>query len=204
MIETNIFFIGFIAFAVAFLIFKFFKRSNIFANLNLLVSLVTLTSYAVLFSTIGAIKLDCINYIYPTRWLFYIASCGILIYEVSLIMKKSNFDTFKMIVFNTVVMLNGFLASISHDLYRWIFFMISTLAFIMLLDLIHEKNNRENKFVGIIRWYVTIAWSIFPLVWILAPTGLSILNAFYAALLYLILDIVTKIIFGTITSKEEA
>lgn len=204
MIEENIFFLGLLVFIAAFLIFYFFKKTNLAARLNLLVSLVTMTSYAVLFAGIGALKIDCYEYIYPTRWLFYILSCGLLIYEIALIMKKDKFDTFKMIALNTIVMLTGYLASIAGDLHRWIFFMISCLAFILLLFLIHAKKPREKKIVGTVRWYVTFTWMLFPVVWVLAPTGISVFGAFVAAILYLLLDITTKIIFGLITARAEA
>jgi bacteriorhodopsin len=163
-----------------------------------------MTSYAVLFAGIGILKIDCGEYIYPTRWLFYILSCGLLIYEIALIMKKDKFDTFKMIALNTIVMLTGYLASIAGDLHRWIFFMISCLAFILLLFLIHAKKPREQKIVSTIRWYVTFTWMLFPIVWALAPTGINIFGAFLAAIIYLLLDITTKIIFGLITAKAEA
>jgi sensory rhodopsin len=204
MTESIIFLIGLLVFVAAFMIFIFFKKSNTAANINILVSLVTMTSYAVLFASIGIFKIDYGTYAYPTRWLFYMASCGLLMYEVSLIMKKSKMDTIMMIALNAVVMLTGYFASITFGNYKWTFFIISVIAFVMLLFMILEKQKKEDVFVNQVRWYVILTWSLFPVVWILAPTGFMVFGAFATAICYLLLDITTKIIFGVMTARQEA
>jgi sensory rhodopsin len=52
-------------------------------------------------------------------------------------------------------------------------------------------------------WFVMITWSLFPAVWVLAPTGFGFLEVNIVAILYLALDLVTKIAFGIyITMKN--
>jgi sensory rhodopsin len=41
-----------------------------------------------------------------------------------------------------------------------------------------------------------LTWSLFPTVWVLAPTGFGLLAVDIEAILYLALDLVTKIGFG--------
>jgi sensory rhodopsin len=45
-------------------------------------------------------------------------------------------------------------------------------------------------------WFVMVTWSLFPVVWVLAPTGLGVFTTFVEAILYLALDFITKIAFG--------
>jgi bacteriorhodopsin len=44
--------------------------------------------------------------------------------------------------------------------------------------------------------YIFFGWTVFPIVFLLAPTGLGLLGAGVANLLYLLLDICTKIVFS--------
>jgi bacteriorhodopsin len=42
---------------------------------------------------------------------------------------------------------------------------------------------------------VFFGWTVFPVVFFLAPTGLALISAAVAEMLYLVLDIFTKIVF---------
>jgi bacteriorhodopsin len=59
----------------------------------------------------------------------------------------------------------------------------------------------DNPDFKIIKQFVLVGWTLFPIVFLLSPTGIGILNTGIAESGYLILDIVTKIIFGLKTSS---
>jgi hypothetical protein len=46
------------------------------------------------------------------------------------------------------------------------------------------------------RSYIFVEWTVFPIVFLLAPTGLGLIGAIVANLLYLLLDIYAKIVFN--------
>jgi len=54
--------------------------------------------------------------------------------------------------------------------------------------------------ISSIMWFVMVTWSLFPLVWVLAPTGLGVFATSIEAILYLVLDLITKIAFGVYVS----
>jgi bacteriorhodopsin len=65
------------------------------------------------------------------------------------------------------------------------------------------KRTHENKTnISSIAWFVLVTWSLFPLVWVLAPTGFGIIAVDIEAILYLALDLVTKIGFGIYISTR--
>ncbi|UCH32397.1 MAG: bacteriorhodopsin [Candidatus Bathyarchaeota archaeon] len=68
---------------------------------------------------------------------------------------------------------------------------------------IFAKSSEDIPQISYIMWFVLVTWSIFPLVWVLAPTGFGIIAVDIGALLYLALDIVTKIIFGIYVSTRD-
>ncbi|MBN1924023.1 MAG: bacteriorhodopsin [Nanoarchaeota archaeon] len=204
MFERTIFIIGLFLFLAASTLFPALKKKkDEFTSINMMVSFVTMISYAVLIAGIGAIISPMGNLIYPTRWLFYIISCSLLMYEVGIILKKSKIEILEMIFFNAAVMLTGYFASITLGSAKLVFFSISTAAYLANLLLIHDKTAKENSFMKSVKWYVTIMWSLFPITWMLGPTGYELLNTSTAAVIYLLLDIATKTVFGYYTVKKE-
>jgi bacteriorhodopsin len=49
---------------------------------------------------------------------------------------------------------------------------------------------------GWVNYYIYFGWTVFPIVFALAPTGLGLIGAALANALYLLLDIYTKIVFN--------
>lgn len=200
MSENFIFMIGLILFFSALIFFLAFKRKNSkIAMINMMICFVTLLSYAVLSKGWGTVSSSGSELIYPTRWLFYILSCSLLMWEIALILKKNKKQMMQMILLNSFVMLAGYFASIFTGLFGWLFFVLSSVAFVLNLLIILSGYKKYNKFMKFIVFYVLIFWTLFPVVWLLAPTGAQIFAAGLTALLYLILDLITKIVFGAIT-----
>jgi sensory rhodopsin len=83
-----------------------------------------------------------------------------------------------------------------------LFFGLSTAAYIGMLYSIFTKSSEDSPKISSIMWFVLVTWSLFPLVWVLAPTGFAFIAVDITALLYLMLDIVTKIIFGIYVSTR--
>jgi len=140
--------------------------------------------------------------IYWTRWLFYSGSCSILTLDIATIAKKPIEKKAQVVLFTSLTMFCGYLASIILTMDRWLFFGLSTVAYIGMLYGIFKSTNDESSNINSIMWFVVLTWSLFPVVWVLAPTGFGIIAVDIEALLYLALDIVTKIAFGIYISMR--
>lgn len=192
--ESIIFWIGFALFSIAALMFiKLKKRNEFKARINLLVSCITIISYSVMALDTWSISIAG-EVIYPTRWLFYAVSCSLLMIEVSQLVRVKK-NTLELVMMNSVVMITGFLASITSDLSRIIYFGLSASTYIYLLILINQGRKHWS------RNYVMITWTLFPIIWLLSPSGMMLINTFWTAISYLVLDFVTKILFGYLTIK---
>jgi len=130
--------------------------------------------------------------IYWTRWAFYAVSCSFLMVEISMILGINKNTMIEIIVFNSMVMITGLFASVTSDLVKWLFFALSSIAYLYVLYHI-IKHRSDKKFIVA---FVGIFWSGFPLVWLMSPAGFMVLDAFWTALFYLVLDLVTKVYFG--------
>jgi len=90
-------------------------------------------------------------------------------------------------------MFTGYLAAQDLSQVRWAYFAISSIAYILLIgQILQSKAPRSNW----IKNYILFGWTVFPIVFFLAPTGLGLISSAIATLLYLLLDIYTKIIFS--------
>ena len=118
------------------------------------------------------------------------------------IAQKLNPKKAEISIFTSLTMFCGFLASIISSVDRWWFFGLSTAAYIGMLYNLFKSTNDESSNINSIMWFVVLTWSLFPVVWVLAPTGFGIIAVDIEALLYLALDIVTKIAFGIYISMR--
>lgn len=191
--EEIIFFIGLIVFSLTTLMFFSLKRKNPkIASINMIVNFVTIASYLLMMSGLGASLATNGQSIYWTRWAFYAVSCSFLMVEISMILGINKNTMIEIIVFNSMVMITGLFASVTSDLVKWLFFALSSIAYLYVLY--HISTHRSDK--KFIVAFVGIFWSGFPLVWLMSPAGFMVLDAFWTALFYLVLDLVTKVYFG--------
>ncbi len=193
MINT-IFLVGLILFAISSGYFYFAKKKPNKINSAFLVSFVTLTSYVLMLQGNFVTEAPNGQPIYWTRWLFYAISCSLLMLEISRVKQITSKEKISEIIFlNVVVMLTGLLAAISTDIWKWAFFVLSSIAYLIQISMLLRITNKESNWVNT---YIYLGWSVFPIVFLLAPTGLAIINSTLAMALYLVLDLYTKIIFN--------
>lgn len=185
-----IFSTGIIIFALFSIYFLLYEKKEF--NTAFFVSFITLCSYIVMlegrFITQNTLGLD----IYWTRWIAYALSCSLLVYQMTHLLGKKPIQIVNMIFLTVIVMITGALASVSDSWFMILFFLVSTVAYILLLNNLISGNSRKLKYIEL---YVLIGWTLFPAVFILSSEGVSIINNFWAGILYLILDIFTKIVF---------
>jgi len=191
--EQIIFFVGLIIFSLTTLMFLTLKRRNPkVASINMIVNFVTIASYLLMMSGLGASLATNGQSIYWTRWAFYAVSCSFLMVEISMILGIDKNTMIEIIVFNSMVMITGLFASLTVDLVKWLFFALSSVAYLYVLYQI-AKHRSDKKFIVV---FVGIFWSGFPVVWLISPAGFMVLDAFWTALFYLVLDLITKVYFG--------
>jgi sensory rhodopsin len=199
MEEELIFQLGAVIFAFSSFVFLFFaEKKNLFGT-EFFISFITTISYALMSIGIAITVTPHGQTIYWSRWLFYLVACPLLMYDVAKILKISKEVYPKIVMLTCLTMFNGFLASYIVTSSRWMFFVLSSVAFICLLYIIMQGKNNPN--FPSIKPFIISGWCLFPLVFLLAPTGFEVLTTITSETLYLILDVITKLFFGFITFK---
>jgi len=192
--ESQIFLTG----LIAMLIFSFWflinrKRSEYF-SMAFLVSSITSLTYALLLDGTIVGFTQSGHPIYFTRWIFYIASCALLMLTITKILKVKKENVLPVLVLNSLVMLSGALAAVTASPSKWIIFGLGSIFFGMQLYLLFEKS-KPNKLKKMVLYYISFGWAVFPIIFVFSPEGLDIISNYITATLYLILDMFTKITF---------
>jgi sensory rhodopsin len=195
---TYVFLAGLLIFAASSVYFYVTGREKSGLNSAFLVSFITLISYVLMWQGNLTVTTEAGQPIFWTRWLFYGLSCTLLMLEIAQLKGIQGGDLVQLLYLTAIVMGTGFLAARDLTAVRWIHFAISSVAYVLLV-----ANVLSVKESGV-RWvhnYIFFGWTVFPIVFLLAPTGVGLIGAAVTNLLYLLLDIYTKIVFNIQLSK---
>ena len=188
-----IFIAGTAIFAISSLFFFFGKKGG-GMNTAFLVSFVTLASYILMWDGAFASQSASGEPIYWTRWIFYAISCSLLMIEIARVKgMTASGKVAELIFLNVLVMGGGALAALTVGLSKWIFFILASVAYLLQIAPLMKEKATKSKWVNL---YILFGWSVFPVVFFLAPTGIEVFGSTIAMGLYLLLDIYTKILFN--------
>ena len=189
---------GALLFTASSILFLFSKKQQGSFNTAFIVSFVTLISYILMWQ--GGLEITAASGqpIFWTRWLFYGASCSLLMFEIASARKIKGIALAEWIYLTVIVMVAGFLGARTLTSVKWIYFILSSVAYILLVVKVLKARTEST---GWIENYIYFGWSVFPLVFLLGPTGFGLIGSAIAAGIYLLLDLYTKIIFNVQLKK---
>lgn len=182
---------GALFFSLSSLYFLVTQKNSQNLNIPFLVSFITLISYLIMWQG-GFVTLNSNGeQLYWTRWIGYMFSCTLLMYTIASLIKSTPSKLINKIYLTALVMFTGLLASVSEGNFMLIFFGVSSFAYILLIWPI-VTNKLAYKYIN---YFIVLGWTIFPIAFLLSPEGLGVINQTASAVIYLGLDLFTKIIF---------
>jgi len=188
-----VFVAGLVIFVISSVYFYLVGRNKAGLNSAFLVSFITLISYVLMWQGNLTVVTQAGQPIYWTRWLFYALSCTLLMVEIAQLKQIQGGGLVQLLYLTAIVMVTGFLAARDLTAIRWVHFVLSSVAYVLLVIKVLSVKTAKS---GWVNSYIFFGWTVFPIVFLLAPTGLGLLGAGVANLLYLLLDIYTKIVFN--------
>ena len=190
---TYVFLAGLLIFALSSVYFYVTGRSRDGFNTAFLVSFITLISYVLMWQGDLTVVTGSGETIFWSRWLFYGLSCTLLMVEIARVKGIGGGGLVQLLYLTAIVMGAGFLAARDLTAVRWIHFAISSVAYVLLVANVLSAEASGSQWVNS---YIFFGWTVFPIVFLLAPTGIGLIGAAVANLLYLLLDLYTKIVFN--------
>ena len=192
-----VFLVGLLIFAISSVYFYFAGKGKNGLNTAFLVSFITLISYVLMWQGNLTVVTQAGEPILWTRWLFYGLSCTLLMVEIAQMKGIHSGGLVQLLYLTAIVMGTGMLAARDTTTVRWAYFAISSVAYVLLvLKVLSVKGAVWTHS------YIYFGWTVFPIVFFFAPTGLGLIGAGVANLLYLLLDLYTKIVFNIHLSRK--
>jgi sensory rhodopsin len=188
-----VFVAGLLIFIISSIYFYVAGKNKNKLNSAFLVSFVTLISYVLMWQGGLTVLTAAGQVIFWTRWLFYGASCTLLMYEIAQLKNIKGDKLVELLYLTALVMFTGFLAARDLTQVRWIHFGISSVAYVLLVSQVMSVKTKDSQWVSS---YIILGWTAFPIVFLLAPTGLGLIGTVLGEGIYLVLDIFTKIVFN--------
>ena len=185
--------VGLVVFALSSGYFYLVGRNKGGLNSAFLVSFITLISYVLMWQGDLTVVTAAGQPTLWSRWLFYALSCTLLMLEIGQLKKVKGSELTQLLYLTAIVMVTGFLAARDLTAVRWVHFVLSSVAYVLLVTKVLSVKTPGSQWV---RSYIFFGWTLFPVVFLLAPTGLGVIGAALSNLLYLLLDIYTKIVFN--------
>ncbi len=108
------------------------------------------------------------------------------------------------------MIVTGFVAAALRSEYRWAWFVISSVAFLVILYIIVGQlgpiaRRRDPVVAQHFRTLSTMLlalWFCYPIVWALGTEGFGVFSTFVATVLYGILDVLAKVVYGFILLRN--
>ena len=168
-------------------------------NTALLVSIVTLLSYLLLLEgSFATTSPDGQAQFFP-RWILYAVSHTLIAYQMSRLLGKRHEERGFLFVLAGIVMGTLTLSSYFHGEWMIVFFAI---AAILHVGFASRMLRTVSEYRGVVANYLWLGWTAFPLILLISPEGIAVTDSEVAAWLYLLLDVVTKIVFYIDVSRR--
>lgn len=143
----------------------------------------------------------------PTFWVRYLTwffSTPLLLLDLAFLARSSLPTIGSLLGANAYMIVTGFVAAINPKPMNYIWYVVSCGAFLATLYLLvqpyrveaEQKHPRSKRVFRKLLTVHIVLWTLYPVVWILASTGLNILSQGYETMGYTLLDLASKVGFG--------
>lgn len=184
------------------------ERWRILLSLNFFIAAIASVLYLVMLTGQGEGVFNGHNS-YWVRYVTWILSTPLLLLELSHLGKTRLSTVGGLIGGNTLMLATGFLADIYPKPHNITWYLVSCGAYLgvayLLLSSYREEAERnhpgkvgKDSFQRLLTVHLVL-WSAYPIVWILADTGINLISDGVEAMCYTILDVTSKVGFGLLS-----
>ncbi|SDF56023.1 sensory rhodopsin [Halorubrum xinjiangense] len=137
------------------------------------------------------------------RYLDWLITTPLLLLYLGLLARPPRRLLAGLIAVDVVIIAGGVAAVATMGLVSWVFFGIAAAAYVVLVygllvmlpRSVSERADRVRAVFGTLRNITVVLWTLYPVVWVLAPTGLGLVTPSTEMLVFVYLDIVSKVGF---------
>lgn len=179
------------------------ERWKILYTLNFFICLIAAGLYLAMAMGQG----QSVVYDRPTFWVRFVTwfmSTPLLLLDLAFLARSSVAVTGSLLGANAYMILSGFAATMSPKPISYVWYIVSCAAFVAVIYLLIqpyriEAERQHPRSKRVFRKLLTahvVLWTLYPVVWILASTGLNVLSQGGETAGYTTLDLASKVGFG--------
>ncbi|KAG0150009.1 hypothetical protein CROQUDRAFT_88563 [Cronartium quercuum f. sp. fusiforme G11] len=181
------------------------KNNKIFHHITLTITFIAAVSYYTMASGLGiSVFHDGERPLFWARYLDWLLTTPLLLTDLGLLAGVPVQDILLLVVSDLAMVVTGLLGAFNQsESTKWGFFGMSCIFFLyIVLELVttlrrtsYLKSSRVGFLFTVIAVYSVLVWSAYPVVWAVSE-GAKIITTDFEILLYAILDIMAKAVFG--------
>ncbi|WP_246982575.1 bacteriorhodopsin [Halorientalis marina] len=169
-------------------------------------------AYAILSLGIGTITAADGHTVYLARYIDWLLTTPLNVAYLVVIAGASKRLLAEVGIVQALTIVFGMAGAIVAPPFKWVFFAIGGLLFARVLQLLYgpvaaEIQGESDSLVGLYRKllnFIAVLWMVYPVTWILAPSGLGVMDLETQSLVISYIDVVAKIGFGLIALNGQA
>ncbi|MFB6125768.1 MAG: bacteriorhodopsin [Halolamina sp.] len=188
-----------------------------FYVITILIAGIAAASYLSMFFGFGLTEVELVNGrvidVYWARYADWLFTTPLLLLDLGLLAGASNRDIASLITIDAFMIVTGLAATLMKvPTARYAFWTISTIAMLFVLyylvavigEAVQEAGEAAQSTFTTLRNLTLVAWTAYPIAWLVGTEGLGLLGLFGETLLFMVLDLSAKIGFGIILLRSRA
>jgi sensory rhodopsin len=174
----------------------------------LLVSIPGIAIVAYLLLTLGVGQVDGGGHtVYAVRYVDWLLTTPINVLYLALLADATRSDTVRLVGLQALTIVFGFAGAVLSGAVAYALFALGGACFAGVVYLLYNDvaeaatdslSDVEASLYRTLRNFVVVLWMVYPVVWLLGPPVISLLDVATASLVIVYLDVVTKVGFGVI------
>jgi len=174
--------------------------AQFFEGLTMMITGIATVAYLTMFSGVGRIYIHDRKFFYA-RYIDWILTTPLMIWDILALAGASSSEIMLTCGIDMLMIGFGVVGGATPGYKKWIFWVIACCCFMHVVGVLmkylpSEKHGpAARKLYGQVAWLTIILWTFYPIVWVLAEGG-HIVNCTTEAGLYMVLDVLSKCMFG--------
>ncbi|MFB6072956.1 MAG: bacteriorhodopsin [Halobacterium sp.] len=164
---------------------------------------VATVAYAAMALGYGAVTVDG-HTVYLARYADWLLTTPLLVLYLAMLARPSTRTYVALVGLDVVVIGAGVAAALTPTATKWLYYAVGGVAYLGLLyglertlpaALGDDADPRVDAMFTTLRNLTVVLWTLYPVVWVLAPTGVGVLQPEMEAIVVVYLDFISKVGF---------
>jgi len=188
------------------------KEKHRSSYLLLAVGAIAAVAYGLMSVGIGTTTAVDGHTVYVARYVDWLLTTPLNVAYLAIIAGASRRLTAEVAVVQGLTIVFGLVGAVLAPPFKWVLFAVGALLFVRVIQLLYGPitdaiQDQSDAMTGLHRKllnFIAVLWMVYPVTWILAPSGLGVMDLETQSMVISYIDVVAKIGFGLIALNGQA